>query len=552
MERIISFIGIIVLLSLAYSISNNKKAINWRLVLTGICLQFCFAILIFNPYGEYLFDIFNDLIISLLGFTKEGALFVFNDLAVGPPKGPFNFTFQVMPTIIFFSSLMAILYYFGVMQKIVSVVAYVMARTMKTSGAESLSAASNIFVGQTEAPLVVRPYVNNMTNSELMAIMTGGMATVAGGVMALYVGMLQGKIPGIAGHLMAASIMAAPIGLVMAKIMVPETEESETSGKMDFEMEIHDKNAIDAAARGAGEGVQLAINVVAMLVAFLGLLAMFNAMLGWFGEHFNYQVRGLSNRHVQVIKVDTAFIDKIIKDYPGERGEEAKRDKKLIFEIKGITEYSGEKFLIDGTNFWKGGITLPRSLKDPIVKPHERGSFPPKAIHYSFVPYIIKDKETGKVVLSGSDLAMDATITFTLQMILGWIFAPLVFVLGVSWKDIFVIGNLLGEKLILTELVSYSHLADFLAKYPGQLDPRSAVMATYALCGFANLGSIGIQIGGIGALAPERRGDLAKLGLKAMTAGFLTGLMTATVAGIFCRANGTPINLLGMIWGWFF
>jgi CNT family concentrative nucleoside transporter len=376
--------------------------------------------------GYWIFDMVNVVFVNLMSFSESGSSFLFgnlsrmNNVPVGPggPMGPVSqdgqvaevgayFAFNVLPTIIFFSALMAVLYHIGLMQLVVRVVAGLMQRTMGTSGSETLSASGNIFVGQTEAPLLVRPFIKGMTQSELMAVMTGGFATVAGGVMAAYVSFLQGSFPDIAGHLLSASVMSAPAALVCAKLIVPEDhpEKSETYGSVNVKFEKMDANIIDAAARGASDGMKLAFNVGAMLLAFLALIAMLNAMIG------------------------------------------------LVFE----------------------GLTM--------------------------------------------------------QLMLGYALAPLAWVMGVPWVDAPQVGQLLGVKTVVNEFVAYVELSGQLNS--GQLSsPRSVVIATYALCGFANFGSIAIQIGGIGGIAPERRSDLAKLGLRAMIAGSIACMLTGTVAGL--------------------
>ena len=429
LERLTSFFGLGVFVLLAWSMSIERKAVDWRLVAWGVGLQFVFAVLILKTApGEWLFEQLNVIFTQLLGYTTEGAHFIFgnlvlNNVPVGPAGGPMApvgvsgswantgafFAFNVLPTIIFFSSLMTLLYYFGIMQLLVKAFAWVMIATMRTSGAESLSAAGNIFVGQTEAPLLVKPFVKTMTNSELHAVMTGGFATVAGGVMAAYVGMLVAFFPNIAGHLIAASVMSAPAALAISKIMYPETEESLTRGGIRVELEKVDANAIDAAARGASEGLFLALNVGAMLLAFIALLALLNGILGGIGD------------------------------------------------------------------------------------------------------------------LLGAELSI--------QMILGWLGAPLAWLMGTPWKDALEVGTLLGEKTALNEFVAYLHLAEMLQN-GSDLSARSVVIATYALAGFANFSSIAIQIGGIGGLAPERRSDLSRLGLRAMIGGTLAAFMTASVVGI--------------------
>ena len=434
-SRLQSLLGIPFMLGLAWLMSTDRRRIPWRVIAWGLGLQFVFAVLVLKTVpGEWLFDQLNVLVMTLLGYSTEGARFIFGSLVdhvvtVGTPNPadpfaplvPMNdasgapvlagtgafFAFNVLPTIIFFSALMAVLYHLGVMQLLVKGMGWVMYRTMGTSGAESLSAAANIFVGQTEAPLVIKPYVNTMTMSELNAIMTGGFATVAGGVMAAYVGMLSGVFPDIAGHLIAASVMSAPAALVIAKIMWPESEESKTAGEIKLEVEQLDVNVVDAAARGAGEGLKLALNVGAMLLAFIALVALANGILG-------------------------------------------------------------------------AGSSLV-GLENPV----------------------------------------------TLERIMGVIFWPLAFAMGVPAAECAAVGELLGVKTILNEFVAYLKLAHM----SEGLSRRSMIIVTYALCGFANLGSIGIQLGGIGGIAPERRSDLAKIGIRAMIAGTLAAFLTANIAG---------------------
>ncbi|MGI9627250.1 MAG: NupC/NupG family nucleoside CNT transporter [Longimicrobiales bacterium] len=427
--RLRGLVGVLLLAAFAWGLSSDRKPPPWRIVFWGLALQFIFALIILRtPVGAGVFDAMNDVIVALLAFTVEGARFIFGDLVwnnvpVGAGEvgnGPVAegeavartgafFAFNVLPTIIFFSSLMTVLYHLGVMQRLVAGIAWIMQRTMGTSGAETLSAAGNIFVGQTEAPLLVKPFIDGMTRSELMAVMTGGFATVAGGVLAAYVGMLISYFPDIAGHLMAASVMSAPAALVVAKLMVPETEESQTKGELRVSIERPDVNVIEAASRGAGEGLHLALNVGAMLLAFLALIAMVNGMLGWVG--------GLL-----------------------------------------------------GMDYW------------------------------------------------------------SLEGTLGVLLAPVAWIMGVPWSEAVTVGSLMGIKTVATEFVAYLDLADVLAE--GQLSARSAVIATYALSGFANFSSIAIQIGGIGGIAPGRRQDLSRLGLRAMIGGSIAAFMTAAIAGV--------------------
>ena len=401
--------GAIVILGLAVACSTNRRAINWKTVAWGLGLQVVFAVIVLKTtVGQRVFSTLGDLITRLLSFAGVGAAFVFGPLgngtvwgrvmtgALGPEGGQYAtiFAFQVLPTIIFIAALFAILYYFGVMQVIVRIFAVVMQRVMGASGAESLNVAASIFMGQTEAPLTIRPFLPEMTNSELMTVMTSGMAHISGGIMAAYI------LFGIeAKHLLTAVIMTAPGTIMMAKMIVPETEVPKTMGSVKLVVERTDVNVIDAAGRGTGEGLHLALNVGAMLISFLALVALVNAVLGL--VHLN------------------------------------------------------------------------------------------------------------------------------LQMIFGWVFAPVAWSMGVPWRDAPTIGNLLGTRMALNEFVAYSQLGPLKAS----LDPKSFTICTFALCGFANFSSIGIQIGGIGALAPNRRHDLARLGLRAMFAGTLANFMTATIAG---------------------
>jgi CNT family concentrative nucleoside transporter len=432
LQKAISLLGLIVFTLIAFLLSVNKRRVDWKLVAWGLILQFVFAfIIIVIPVGRVFFEGANDVFNALIGYTVEGAKFVFgnlvfNNVPVGPggtgfpPMEPVGqttgwaaaggfFAFNVLPTIIFFSSLMTLLYYMGVMQAVVKGFAWVMMRTMKISGAESLSTAGNIFLGQTEAPLLVKPFIGTMTRSELHCVMVGGFGTVAGGVLAAYVGFLVAYFPDIAGHLISASVMSAPACIAISKIMYPETEEPVTQGSVKIKMEKVDANAIDAAARGASEGLSLALNVGAMLIAFIALVALLNGILS-------------------------------------------------------------------GTAGWFG-------------------------------------------------------LDLTIQKILGWLFTPFAWLMGVPAGDTLAIGTLLGEKMAINEFLAYAHLGSMLQEGAG-LDPRSVVLATYALCGFANFSSIAIQIGGIGGMAPERRADLSRLGLRAMIAGTLANFMTACVVGI--------------------
>ncbi|AKS40659.1 NupC/NupG family nucleoside CNT transporter [Wenzhouxiangella marina] len=409
-------LGIAVILALAWALSERRSAISWQTIGVGVALQFSLAVFVlWVPFGQVVFDRLGALFVTLIGYTSAGSSFIFGDFA-NPEAFGFIFAFQVLPTIIFFAALMACLYHLGLMQKLVEGMAWVMTRLMKVSGSESLATAANVFVGQTEAPLVVRPFIAGMTRSELFALMTGGMATIAGGVLAAYVLLLGGASAEeqafFAKHLISASIMAAPAALVMAKLIIPETAESETVGTVRTAIDRPHVNLIEAAAGGAGEGLKLALNVGAMLLAFLALIALVNGPLGWLGA-------------------------------------------------------------ISGLEAWLG---------QPL----------------------------------------------SLELILGWVFAPLAFLVGVPLDECVAVGGLIGQKIVANEFVAYVALSEAQVN----LSDRSVLIATYALCGFANFSSIAIQIGGVGSISPSRRPDLARLGLKAVLAGALVSLLNAAWAGI--------------------
>ncbi len=463
LQKAISFLGIFAILFVAWLLSNNRRRVNWRLVAVGVGLQLAFAIFIFYfPGGEHVFDAATQAVRKLLEFTDVGSSFIFSSFVTGDwEAGLINFSFAVLPTIIFFSALMTILYHLGVMQKLVHVFALAMQKTMNISGAESTSAAANIFVGQTEAPLVVKPFVKDMTMSELMVVMTGGFATVAGGVLAIYVGMMDSFFPDIAGHLIAASVMSAPAALVIAKVMYPETDTPLTMGKLEVTDLSDDVNVLDAASRGAAEGLKLALNVGAMLLAFIALIAMINYMMGFPSLMYNQNL------------------------------------------LATLTDY-----------YLAQGLTIPEGCAADVAD---------EAVHGCV---------TAMQAAAASAPQSWVAPMITMQDIFGWIFWPFAFVMGVPVQDCFTIGQLLGEKMVINELVAYASLQQILMDPEHVLEPRSVVIATYALCGFANFGSIGIQLGGIGGIAPSRKQDLAKIALKAMIGGTLAAFMTATIAGI--------------------
>jgi len=403
MERLTAFIGIFTLLGIAFLLSDNRRAINFKTVLSGIGLQFFLAFFILGtPFGEPIFRSLDNAITTLVSFSDSGSTFLFKSYISGSVHPSLeNFAFRTLPTIIFFSSIISVLYHFGIIQRIVKVFARIFQKTMFISGTESLSVSANIFLGQTEAPLMVRPFVDKMTKSELMAVMTGGFATAAGGILAIYVSWLS-DIPGIAGHLLTASVMSAPAALVIAKIIYPEVEKSDTMGDLNVDIEQTTTNAMEALGNGATAGLRLAANIAAMLIAFLSFVAMINYLLLFF------------------------------------------------------------------------------------------------------------------------DTSMEA--------ILGFIFKPLAWTMGVPWSEAGILGMLMGKKIVLTELIAYGDLQKVLTE--GQISERTAIIASYALCGFANFGSIGIQLGGIGGMAPGRSKDLAKLVTKAMFGGALASWLTATIAGM--------------------
>jgi len=439
------FVGIIVLVGIAFLLSNNKKNIDWKLVGTGLGLQFVFAVFILRSeelrsfffilgWPKDFFGWISGFFVVVLNFTMAGAQFVFGDLAKLPGSegsmGSF-FAFQVLPTIIFFACLMSILYYVGFMQMIVRGMAWVMARFLGTSGAESLSCSANIFVGQTEAPLMIKPYLKEMTKSEILTIMVGGMATIAGGVMAAYIQILGSAYSikhGVplaeaqqffATQLLGASIMAAPAAIVISKILFPETGEPKTKGTVKVDVEKDASNIIEAAANGAAAGLKLALNVGAMLLAFIALIALVNYLLNGIGDLVNWN----------------------------------------------------------------------ESLKANYGQP------------------------------------------LSFELLLGWIFQFIAFSIGVPWEDALRFGSLLGTKIVVNEFVAYSEMGTMIEA--GKiLNEKTILMATYALCGFANLSSIAIQIGGLGPLAPNRKSDIAALGIKAVIGGAMATLMTATLAGL--------------------
>ncbi len=417
-------LGIAILLAICFLLSADKKHIKWDLVGIGIGLQLVLAILLFKvPFVRHIFQYVVDFFIVVIQASTDAATFLVGDLA--KPGGPFGFAFAVLPTIIFFSAISSILYYLGILQRIVWVFAWLMKKTMKLSGAESLAAAANVFIGQTEAPLVIKPYLEKMTKSEILTLMTGGMATIAGSVFGAYIAMLGGgdaEQQSIFGmHLLTASIISAPAAIVAAKMLFPETEENLVNKDINIPRSEAGSNFLDALARGTTDGMKLAVNVAIMLLSFMAFIYLLNGILGSLGDMLNI-------------------------------------------------------------NAW------------------------------------IKDISNGQFE------------SLSMQAILGALFAPMAWVIGIPQADILLVGQLLGEKTILNEFVSYASLEGFILD--GKLSERAIIISTYALCGFANFASIGIQIGGIGSLAPGQRKTLTQFGVKSLIGGTIACLLTACIAGI--------------------
>ncbi len=417
-------IGVATVIALCVAMSDNRRRIDWRLVVWGLLLQLSFAMLvILTAPGQRLFQSADAAINKLLEFSRDGTDLLLRSFSSGKTEPAVqNLAFAALPSVIFFSALMSALYHLGVMQQVVKVMAWGMQRTMRTSGAETLSVTGDIFVGQTEAPLLVKPFLETMTRSELNTVMVGGFATIAGSVIGLYVGWLDGKVPNIAGHLLAASVMSAPAAILISKIIVPEVETPVTSDTLTITSEKTAGNLIEAIGDGATDGMKLLLNIAAMLLAFVALVAMLNAGLQWAGE-----------------------------------------------------------------------------------------------------------------VLAGWGVPPVITSLFSLEALLGRLFQPLAWTLGVSWTEAETLGRLLGKKLVLTELMAYQELSTY--EKGTVFSERSGIIASYALCGFANFASIGIQLGGTGAMAPSRKKDLASLALRAMIGGALTTCMTAAVAGLLIKVS---------------
>jgi CNT family concentrative nucleoside transporter len=439
MEIIRGLFGLIVLIGIAFIFSKHKRKIDWKLVGTGVAMQLILGLLVFKvPQFAAVFGVFARFFTQLLAFTDIGAEFLFGNLVTSNPNIAqtigYIFAFKVLPTVVFFSALTSLLYYLGILQKVVYGFAWILSKTMRLSGAESLAAAANIFVGQTEAPLVVKPYISKMSKSEIMCLMTGGMATIAGGVFAAFIGFLGGddlaSQQEFAKHLLTASILSAPAAIVCAKIIFPETEKVDSN--LNLNKEQMGNGPLEAIANGTTDGIKLAVNVAGMILVFLAFIAMFNY---------------------------------------------------LLLNVVGSFDGIGTWWQFD-------------SLNTLIVR---------------------------NTIYEG----------LTLEMILGYIFAPLAWVIGIEGQDMILSGQLLGKKTVVNEFIAYLSLKDMIAGVGGaHLQDRSIIILTYALCGFSNFASIGIQIGGISSIAPNQRSTLARLGMRALLGGTLACLMTATIAGM--------------------
>tara|TARA_B100000963_G_scaffold353904_1_gene369428 strand:+ start:1175 stop:2443 length:1269 start_codon:yes stop_codon:yes gene_type:complete len=409
-------IGIIFVLGICYLLSSSKSKVKWNIVLKGLLIQFIFAICILKiPVIEYIFNGVSNIFLSLLNFTKDGSIFLFGETLVNDPSFGAIFAFQILPTIVFFSALTSVLFYLGILQKIVYFFASIMRKTMNLSGSESLAAAGNIFLGQTESPLLIKPYISKMTKSELLCLMGGGMATIAGGVFIAFTAMLGEQY---APHLLAASVMSAPAAIVACKLLIPETEK--INSKMEISKQSLGSNIFDSITIGTVQGIKLAVNVGAMLLVFVAFIALFNEILNQLGNY------------------------------------------------TGINNYL---------------------------------------------------ESTSEIYNS-----------LSLEMIFGFIFAPIAWFIGIPFEDILLAGQLLGEKTVANEFIAYESLGKMIEN--NQISEKTSIMATYFLCGFANFLSIGIQIGGIGAIAPEKRTELSNLGIKALIAGTAASLLTSIIVGI--------------------
>lgn len=610
MQLFQGLLGLLVFPFLAWLMSSHKRLIMWKTVGFGLTLQIVLgALVMLTPPGQALFMAVNEVIVGLLEFSNEGARFLFGKL-VDQDFALAQFAFSVLPTIIFFSSLMSIFYYSGIMQKIVEFIAWIMMKLLGTSGAETLAVSSNIFVGQTESPLVVKPFIDDMTRSELATIMTGGFATVAGGVMAAYVGMIQEFFPKIAGHLLTASIMSAPAAIVMSKLAFPETQVPETRGGVSTDTSTSNENLIGAAADGAKTGLRLAANVGAMLLAFISLVDLANFLVSWCGD---WVFRILSDATgfgaFQSGFIFGGLVGFVLLARWGWRGRRTK------FWIGGLLTALSVPLL---TSMLVRSVIYPKiSFADPFHVILVAGGII-LGLFLSYIPVNLESNLTGKfysslliwlgiatgvglltLLVGGRSSVLYARIScsffmglipglfyywyhpselglrrasaillvlgllafillqgigvdalwllenLTLERLFGYVFSCLAFLMGVPLKDVVHFGELIGHKVVVNEFVAFQRLQTMAQE--AMLSSRSLVIASYALCGFANFSSIAIQIGGIGGIAPDRQSELAKLGLRTMVCGALASFQTAAVAGLMhLVAQKMGINLVSL------
>ena len=475
MDYLRGLLGLVFLIGFLFLLSNNRKAIDWKLVAVALAMQFILGLSILKiPAVRNVFDKVSSVFLYVIDYTQEGSKQVFGGLLNNDSVG-YVFAVNVLPTIIFFSALSALLYYLGILQRIVFGLAWIMNKFMRLSGAESMSAAANIFVGQTEAPLLVKPFLKDMSKSELLCLMVGGMATIAGGVMAAYVGFLGGDDPvarqAFATHLLTASIMSAPAAIMSAKILYPETSEHVNREIIIPKDQIGD-NLLDAIARGTSDGLKLAVNVGAMLIVFTALMAMLNSIVsGAIGEAIGWNLQSGN------------------------------------FVMYGYNTLPADTFLS-----WNV------EQKDWFLYHKSDKNFIPYAFDISHLSLNMHIQKLTEARFTG----------FNIEYLIGLVMSPIAWLLGTPSQDMLIVGQLLGKKTVLNEFVAYADVP----KLQSVITEKSKIIATYALCGFANFASIGIQIGGIGALAPERRKELSEFGIKALIGGTVACFLTAVIAGM--------------------
>ncbi len=502
MSLFMSLVGMVMLLFIAFAFSSNRKNINFRTVGGAFAIQFVLgAFILYVPWGQKLLNSFSNGVSHVINYGGDGTAFLFGSLVNFSVDGiGFIFALQVLPTLIFFSALIAVLYHIGAMQWVIRILGGTLQKILGTSRAESMSASANIFVGQTEAPLVVRPFIPKMTQSELFAVMCGGLASVAGGVLAGYASM---GVP--IEYLVAASFMAAPGGLLFAKILYPETDKpSENIEEAVDNEEEKPVNVIDAAAGGAASGLKLALNVGAMLIAFIGLIALVNGMLGYGAGLFGYGDSGVHDAYM-VLLTSVHMDGQLASDI-------FLQAQAAMAEAANLPELQAG---FDGTQISRDALISGLAIFDD-------------------------SGVSSAVIAAKNDLITAAQVSLTLEQILGWAFSPLAFLIGVPKEEAIIAGSFIGQKLVTNEFVAYLNFMPYLGESPQIVEATGVVMSkkttaiiSFALCGFANLSSIAILLGGLGSLAPNRRPDIARMGLKAVLAGTLSNLMAATIAGFF-------------------